>query len=135
MCAEDGATGLQGMGVGGNHFFRLLWVQIGKGNKSKHAFCVKGPKCSYTSCLFFAGAVPNLAQAEFGSRSGVSAPLALSPYPLPPSLSVGVSSLTTDKVNLLLPPTVQGRLTMTPLTTRRELGMGSLFPFLFPFNH
>lgn len=86
MCAAvDGVTGSQRMGARGDHMFRLLWVQIGKGNQSIPSV-YRGQKCSCTSCLFFPEVVPGLAQGELGSRSGVPAPLALSPCPPSPSL-------------------------------------------------
>lgn len=55
-----------------------------------------GQKCPYASCLFFLEAMPDLAQGEFTGSSGVSAPLMLNPCPLPPSLYLGVYSLTTE---------------------------------------
>ena len=88
VCAGGwgGVTGLQRMGAGGDNIFRLLGVQIGKRNQSEQVFCIKGQKRSCTSCLLFPEAVPGPTQAEFGSRSGVSAPLTLRPRPLRPSL-------------------------------------------------
>lgn len=136
VCAGRGVAGLQKMGAEGNHIFRLLWVQIGKGNQSKHAFCNKGAKNVPLPRVYFLLEQCQVwlkQNSEVGQGFWLLWPSALVHCPLLFLLEFLPSQH--SRVNLLLPPTGQGLLTMTPLTVRWELGMGSPFPFLFLFNH
>lgn len=135
VCA--GATGLQRMGPGGDHIFRLLCFHEGKGSQSKHAFCVKGPEMFLYLVFMFSWSRTKKLEVgqEFLSF--------LDPKPLPTSLS-SVSFLPSWE----FPPSQQRQWTFycplqagaphyTPLTKGQDLpckGLPYLFPLL-PFNH